>query len=801
MLLLDRMISWPVRHPLMAVLASLLLVLASALGLDKFDMNNDPRAFFGDNNPDFELFKDFEARYGDRDIVMFAVHPGDGTIFTRQTLHILEELTERGWQMPHALRAQSLTNFQYTAVDGDELATDYLVEDALSLSDDQIQRVREIALNEPALVHGAVSPSGHVGAVAVTVTLDAGRRDALAVAEWARALQHEFAERYPDVEILLTGTVIFNEAMSQATRDGFTEIFPISMLAGVLTLLLLLGSLLGTIYTLVIVVLSVIVAIGISASLGIVFQPISGYAPAIILTLGIADCLHILVSYHHALRNDMAKRDAILDSLRVNAQPVVLTSITTAIGFVCLNTSESPPLRDLGNIVAIGVMAALFFSLILLPALVMLLPAPKVSREDARSQVWMTQLAAFIVRQRYRLLVGSSVLMLITAAFIPLNRFNDVWHRYFDESYPIRLANDFISRELTGLHRIEFSLPARDEGGISDPRYLDGLERFKQWAESHDEVVYTVTYVDVIKRLNRDMNGADPAFYRVPDSRELAAQYLLMYEMSLPFGLGLDNQVSMGKDATMFSIVLKPTNSSAVIDFGRAAEQWVQQNLPDYMHAKATGLDLLFGSVARRNMVSMLSGTFTALFLISLLILLALRSVRYGLLSLLPNVLPAAMAFGLWGLIQGEIGLSVSIVACITLGIVVDDTIHFLSKYVRAKREKKLSTPDAVMYSFRTVGVALVSTSLILVANFGVLAFANFYPSQSLGILTSITILVALVVDFFFFVPLLLVLDERRRHKREQAPGLAPVAAASPEGTSPQEPLEIGGIQPASETH
>ena len=801
MLFLDRMISWPVRHPLMAVLASLLLVLASALGLDKFDMNNDPRAFFGDNNPDFELFMDFEARYGDRDIVMFAVHPGDGTIFTRQTLHILEELTERGWQMPHALRSQSLTNFQYTAVDGDELATDYLVEDALSLSDDQIQRVREIALNEPALVHGAVSPSGHVGAVAVTVTLDAGRRDAPAVAEWARTLQHEFAERYPDVEFLLTGTVIFNEAMSQATRDGFTEIFPISMLAGVLTLLLLLGSLLGTIYTLVIVVLSVIVAIGISASLGIVFQPISGYAPAIILTLGIADCLHILVSYHHALRNDMAKREAILDSLRVNAQPVVLTSITTAIGFVCLNTSESPPLRDLGNIVAIGVMAALFFSLILLPALVMLLPAPKVSREDARSQVWMTQLAAFIVRQRYRLLVGSSVLMLITAAFIPLNRFNDVWHRYFDESYPIRLANDFISRELTGLHRIEFSLPARDEGGISDPHYLDGLERFKQWAESHDEVVYTVTYVDVIKRLNRDMNGADPAFYRVPDSRELAAQYLLMYEMSLPFGLGLDNQVSMGKDATMFSIVLKPSNSSAVIDFGRAAEQWVQQNLPDYMHAKATGLDLLFGSVARRNMVSMLSGTFTALFLISLLILLALRSVWYGLLSLLPNVLPAAMAFGLWGLIQGEIGLSVSIVACITLGIVVDDTIHFLSKYVRAKREKKLSTPDAVMYSFRTVGVALVSTSLILVANFGVLAFANFYPSQSLGILTSITILVALVVDFFFFVPLLLVLDERRRHKREQAPGLAPVAAALPEGTSPQEPLEIGGIQPASETH
>lgn len=766
MLLSDRILAWPIAHPALALLLSVIVTLVAAAGLTRFDMNHDPRAFFGEGNPDFERFKDFEARYGDRDLVMFAIHPRSGTVFTRENLHILEQLTERGWQMPHALRSQSLTNFQFTEVDGDELFTEPLVEEPLMLSDKQLQRIRDIALNEPALLHGAVSPSGHVAAVVVTVTLDAGRRDAPQVAEWATHLQAEFAQRYPDVEFLLTGTVIFNEAMSKATQDGFTEIFPISMLAGILCLLFLLGSGLGTLYTLLIVVLSVVVAIGTSAALGIVFQPLSAYAPAIILTLGIADCLHILVSFYQGLRNGLAKRDAIADSMRVNFQPVVLTSVTTAIGFICLNTSESPPLRDLGNIVAIGVVAALFFSLVLLPALLVLLPAPRVRQENTRSQVWMIALAGFIVRRRYPLLISSSVIMLALTAFIPLNEFNDVWHRYFDKSYPVRVANDFITRELTGLHRIEFSLPAQDEGGVSDPEYLQGLERFKQWAEAQDEVVYTVTYVDVIKRLNRDMNGGDAAFYRVPDSRELAAQYLLMYEMSLPFGLGLDNQVTMGKDQTMFSVVLKPSTSSAVMAFGKRAERWVQQNLPSYMQVKATGLDLLFGSVARRNMMSMLSGTFTALLLISALILVALRSVRYGLLSLLPNILPAAMAFGIWGVINGEIGLSVSIVACITLGIVVDDTIHFLSKYVRAKREKQLPTPDAVMYSLKTVGVALVFTSIILVANFGVLAFASFYPSQSLGILTSVTILVALLVDFFFFVPLLLVLDERFSRRR-----------------------------------
>lgn len=756
----NRFLEWVVEHPYLALLLSLLITVVASAGLARFDMNHDPRAFFGSGNPDFELFKDFEARYGDRDLVMFAIHPRNGDIFTRENLLILEQLTERGWEMPHAIRSQSLINFQHTEVDGDELSTRQLVEHAADLSDAEIARIKSIALNEPALLHGAVSTRGHVGAVAVSVTMDPGRRDAPLVAEWARQVQQEFAERYPDVEFLLTGTVIFNEAMSQATRDGFTQIFPISMAAGILCLVLLLGSVMGTVYTMLVVVLSVIVAIGTSAALGIVFQPISGYAPAIILTLGIADCLHILVSHNQGMRNGLNKRAAILESMRINLQPVVLTSITTAIGFVCLNTSESPPLRDLGNIVAIGVIAALFFSVVLLPALVMIFPAGKVRQEDARAQVLMARFAEFVVAKRRELLVGSSVVMIGACAFIPLNQFNDVWHKYFDESYPVRVANDFITTELTGLHRIEFSIPAQDEGGISAPAYLRGLEQFKQWAESQPEVVYTVTYVDVIKRLNRDMNGGHERYYSVPESRELAAQYLLMYEMSLPFGLGLDNQISMGKDASMFSIILKPTNSAAVMDFGRRAEAWMRTNLPDYMQARATGLDLLFGSVARRNMISMLSGTLMALVLISALILVALRSVRYGLLSLLPNILPAAMAFGIWALISGEIGLSVSIVTCITLGIVVDDTIHFLSKYVRAKREKQLPTHEAVLYSFRTVGVALVSTSIILVANFGVLAFSSFYPSQSLGILTSITILVALVVDFLFFAPLLLVLDD-----------------------------------------
>lgn len=777
--MLLKLFKWVVYHPVKTTILSLVLVLLAGAGITKFDTNHDPRAFFGAENPDFKRFDDMEVKYGARDVVLWAIHPKNGDVFTRENLAIIEELTRKGWEMPRAVRSQSLSNFQHTEVDGDDLFTSYLYENAAHLTDEQLSQIRSIALNEPALLHGAVSTTGHVGAVAVTVVLDDGRRAAPEISQWAEQVRAEFAERYPDVEFYLTGTVVFSEAMSQATRDGLEEVLPLSMVASLLALVILLRSFLGMFFTMAIVSMSVVGALGIGAAMGIVFQPISSYAPAIILTLGIADCIHLLVGFQQQLRLGFDKQKAMVESLRINFQPVFLTSLTTAIGFLCLNTSESPPFADLGNIVAIGVALAFYLSVVLLPALVMIFPAPKLKAEEAWSQRQMASFAELILRRRKSLLLLSSIAMVICAAFIPLNQFNDVWHEYFDDSYAVRRANDFLAQELTGMHRIEFSIPAKDQGGISDPEYLRYIEEFKRWTEAQPEVVYTVNYVDVIKRLNRDMNGGDDAFYRVPDSRELASQYLLMYEMSLPFGLGLDNQMTMDKDQTLFGIILYRTSSSNILEFSKKADAWVKTHFPEYMVVPPSGIDLLFASVAKRNAMSMISGTFGAFLLISFLIMIALKSLKYGLLSLVPNMLPAAMAFGIWGLIDGKVGISVSVVACLTLGIVVDDTVHFLSKYVRAKREQKLNAEEAVRYAFRTVGVALVSTSIILVANFGVMSFSNFYPSSSLGILTAITIFLALVVDFLFLAPFILAIDKRSRDSSDEAGVATPLVVAS----------------------
>jgi predicted RND superfamily exporter protein len=173
----------------------------------------------------------------------------------------------------------------------------------------------------------------------------------------------------------------------------------------------------------------------------------------------------------------------------------------------------------------------------------------------------------------------------------------------------------------------------------------------------------------------------------------------------------------------------------------------------------------MFAYISERNIKSMIGGTLWAILLISVILILALRSFRYGALSLIPNLVPAIMGFGVWSLLQGTMGLSLSIVSGMTLGIVVDDTVHFLTKYIRARREKEMDAAEAIRYAFHSVGRALVVTTIILVVGFSILSLSSFYLNSSMGQLTAIVIVMALIVDFLFLPALLLTIDGKKSEK------------------------------------
>ncbi len=764
---------WILHHRGWVLAAVLLLVALAAMGGQRLSFTTNYRAFFGPANPQLRAFDALEKIYAKQDNVLFLLAPPDGDVFTPRTLDAVEWLTREAWQIPYSSRVDSVTNFQYTEAEGDDLRVRDLVEDARHLAPAALARIRTIALHEPLLVDQLVSHDGRVAGVNVTVQLP-GKHEATEIPEtvaFVRQLVQRLQQRYPELEVHVTGLVMMNNAFTEASMRDMTHLVPLAFAIMLLALLVLTRSLWGVLVTTLVIVFSILTAMGLGGWLGMHLTPPSASAPTIILTLAIASSVHLITSYLHELRRAPARARAMEESLRINLEPVILTSVTTAIGFLSMNFSESPPFRDLGNLVAMGVLASLVYAVSFLPALMSLLPARPESAAAARHRA-MAAMAAFVVRHRRRLLLGMGTLTLGLVALVPLNRLDDIYPHYFDESVPFRRDTDFAERNLGGLYRIDYSLEAGESGGIDEPAFLQEVERFANWWRTQPETIHVDSFTDTMRRLNKNMHGDDPHWYRLPRRRDLAAQYLLLYEMSLPYGLDLNNQINIDKSALRLSVTLTTMSTNQVLALERRARRWLQTHTR-YLHdAEGTGPTIMFAHIGRRNIHTMLIGTTLALVLISLLLVVAFRSLRIGLISMIPNLVPAGMGFGIWALVSGEVGLGLSVVTGMTLGIVVDDTIHFLSKYLRARREQGLSSTAAVRYAFVRVGDALWITSVVLMAGFLVLTLSSFRLNADMGLLTAIVIGLALAADFLLLPSLLITLEATPDEK------MAAVAAA-----------------------
>ena len=758
----DRLFAWVLDRPWLTIFLSVLVMAALAAGLPRLSFSNDYRMFFSEENPQLQAFEALQDTYSKNDNVLFVITPKDGDVFTAQTLASLVWLTKEAWQTPYSLRVDSVTNYQHTEAEGDDLRVADLVEAPAELSAEQLSRIRDIATHEPLLIHRLVSPDGRHTGVNVTIQLPGKHLGEVPeVTAFARDLADRAMARDPNLEIRLTGMVLMNNAFPEASQKDMMTLYPAMFLVVLVTLGVMLRSMGGTFATLSVIVLMIFATMGLSGWLGIRLSPPTTSVPVVIMTLAVADCVHILSNFLQGFHQTGERRAAMFESLRINLTPVFLTSLTTAVGFLSLNFSEAPPFRELGNMSAMGVTIAFVLAITLLPAMMMVLPMRR-PKHPARGGQAMPRLADFVVRRRKPLFWGMAVLALLLVAQVPRNTLNDEFVKYFDSGNPFRQATEYATDNLTGIYLIEYSLPAAGDGGISDPQYLRHLEAFANWYRDQPQVLHVNVLTDIMKRLNKNLHGDDPAWYRLPDDRELSAQYLLLYEFSLPFGLDLNNQIDVRKSATRMVVTMENLSSNQLLAVEEQAQAWLSANAPDYMQTHGASPSVMFANIGYRNSRTMLQGTTVALVVISAILVLALSSWRVGVLSLVPNLLPIAMGFGVWALVDGQVGLALSVVSGMTLGIVVDDTVHFLSKYLRARREKGLNAEQAVRYAFSTVGTALWVTTLVLVLGFSVLAFSDFAMNAQMGSLTAITIALALFADFLFLPPLLMKFGDQK---------------------------------------
>ena len=740
------------------ILLTLLFTLACGYGAKNLAFSTNYRVFFSQSNPELKAFESFQSTYTKNDNVLFVVEKNKpGNIFNDSDLTAIKEITERAWQIPYVIRVDSITNFQHTSAVGDDLIVEDLVE-GQNENEVYYKSRMEIALNEPLLLNQSISKDAEI--TAVNAVLQFAEKDLMEVPEainYALEIEKDIEEKFTDLEVYVSGVAALNNAFAEAGMKDAGTITPIMFLMIFIMVGLIIRAWSPTIAVLILIILSTIVGMGIGGYAGIELTPISMAAPTVILTLAVADAIHIYITLKSLMQEGMEKREAIIESLKINFLPVTITSATTIVGFLALNFSDSPPYWHLGNITAIGIGAAWFFSVTLLPVIINILPyKAKLGSEEAKDKSIMLKLANFVIGNHKKVLIGTSTVTLMIICFIPTINFDDQWVEYFDESVKFRTDSDFVLDNF-GVYPIEYSIPAKSEGGISEPEYLRNIEKFILYLRDIENVAHVYSISDIMKRLNKNMHGDEQSYYKIPEERDLSAQYLLLYELSLPYGLDLNDRINIDKSASRVTVTFGRLTTSELKDFLIKTDEWMGTNLPSYMQTKPTGASVMFTYITERNIDSMITGTMIAIFAIALMMVVALRSLKLGLLSLIPNGLPILTTFGAWAILVGDVGFSVATVASISLGIVVDDTVHFLSKYVRAREDRQLSVEDSIRYAFDNVGMAIVINTFILAVGFGVLTSSTFKLNVDMGLMTILAIIFAVLLDFLLLPAILLL--------------------------------------------
>ncbi|MEC4677703.1 MAG: MMPL family transporter, partial [Nitrospirota bacterium] len=511
---------WVIRRRWGLIIVTLLVVVFAGRGMLFLSFNNDNRVFFSPENPQLKALEALENTYTKENGVLFVIAAKDGNIFTRETLSAIEELTEKSWHIPYTIRVDSLTNYQHTEVSEDDLIVENLAKNAMQLNDVELRRIKKIALSEPLLLNRMISSAGDVTRIyANTLLPGKSMNEVTEVSDYVNRLAEAARKTHPGIDIYLTGGVILDNAFGEASKKDMATLIPAMFLTLILIVGLSLRSFYATIATLFVILISTVTAMGIAGWLGISITAASVNAPTIILTLAVADSVHLLATMIRLIRQGKNKQKAIVEALRINLQAIFLTSTTTAIGFLSMNFSDAPPFRDLGNIVAIGVSSAFFYSVLFLPALMAVFPLRIKIKQEDRPETHLNRLANFVIGWPKTILWISLLIGVALTTGISRIELNDNFIKYFDESNEIRRATDFMEAHLTGADLIEYALESGEESGINDPSYLTQVEAFANWYRTQPKVSHVLSITDIIKRLNQNMHENDPAYYRIPERR------------------------------------------------------------------------------------------------------------------------------------------------------------------------------------------------------------------------------------------------------------------------------------------
>ncbi|MEC8798390.1 MAG: MMPL family transporter [Pseudomonadota bacterium] len=741
----------------------LIVVCLLATGLTKLTFNPDLETYFPEGHPAVIRYNEIDDMFIPTDNLIIAVHSNEGTLFNGDSLKVIEELTKKSWTIPYSVRVDSLTNYSYVKSVNDDLIVEPFIEEAEKKSIEFFEKRENLVAGEDIIYKSLISEDKKTSVVSIIVDPPGPNKEDQnsELINYILGFIEPIKESNENLDIRLLGNPYLDYISPRIVKAEMPVVMPLMLLLIFFIVFLMIRSYVAVLATFVVILMSLIATFG---SIGILGSPLNQMVttiPILIITLALADCIHLFSIYFQNRVKGISSKESMEKSLEMNIQPLFLTTISTCIGFLCLNFIEVAPLRDFGNAVAIGIGFAFIFTIFFIAPIVSFFEVKTASKVTKQTR-FSTSVGSFILKNGNKLIFSITSISFLILLCIPMNELDENPTQMYAEGFTSFSSDTlWLDEKLSVTFPVNF-LATNEEGQVSDPDFLKILDKFSVWLEEREQVNHVTSLANNMKNLNKSMHGDDPEWKKIPENADLSAQYLFFYEMSLPMGLDLNSSISQDRKSTKISATLKDMSANEFKEFNNEVLGYLQQNNLENMISEPSSFRVIFTYMVEAIVNSLLYGLFIGILLITLIIGLFFRSYLLPALSIFPNILPIGMGFGLWGLFVGDVGFMVAVGMGSTLGVIVDFTVHFLSKYELARKEFKKSVEESVIYSFETVGFALIIMTVVLALGFSVLNLVTFIPIQDFAKFSVICFIGGLIINFLFLPNLLIKFDKRK---------------------------------------
>ncbi len=736
-------------HPkyTLSFLVTVTIILGSFLPSVKMDFTIEQ--LFSHDDPVIDRFMTFREEFAGVDNMVFLIYESDDP-FSHENLVKNRKVVEALEEIDGVESVTSLTNIELFTEGGEYLLQP--VYDEIPVSPDSLLMAKNRMMSSDLVKNYIISEDGEVAAVLVEVDHDYNEH------EGRERILKEIDQRQNmvDWEWHQAGLpVIRTRYVQYMIADNVKFLVPVTAML-IILLLVLFRSLVGLLLPLIVVGLTIVWTLGFMVASGVTINIISYMIPTLLMIIGVSDSVHFMVKYFHTLREVGHRREALFQTVKKIGTAIFLTSLTTAIGFGALSFVNIKIVKEFGIFTATGVFFAFIITVLFIPSILMVLQRTPEAKLDAYSRGFrmriINRIIIFVRAYPKRIITGGLLISVIGIfGAVQMNPHSKLLED-LRPGNPLLDDMHFSEERMGAVLPVEIIIQVNEDGpyqDIQDVEVLKFMDQLSQYIGQIPEVGKVISVSDYMKEIHRAINGGDPAYFKIPKSRDLISQYMLLYESEF--------ESLMNVDYTKLRIAAQIMD----IDSRRSAEMekeindFISSIVPNGLTVEVTGTAFL---ALRTNnyLVKNLSTSFLIAFgVITILMVFLFRSVKIAVISILPNLIPMMIMAAVLGFFQIPLRPSTAMTFAIAFGIAVDDTLHYLTRYRMELAEADRHYRQANDATLLSTGVAMMSTTTILVSGFLVLTVSEFTPTIQFGSLSAITILSALAGDLTFLPALL----------------------------------------------